>query len=279
MRNPRRTTAAVLAGAALLASGAYAIGNEQGDGGAIAASSRAADSAEFRPMLERAPGPPPGARDRFVRRAPAAFPLRRTARKLGVTTAQLRAALRDVRPERPSRMPLFDGLADKLGVSEDELRDAFEQLHDDHDRGDHEAELADALGVSEDELRDAFEQLHDGGRPSGDPAQALADALGIEKAKVTEAFETLREQKEAELAKELADALGIDESTVTSALEEQRAEAEERHEQMRADFVKRLADRLGVSEARVEDALPDMPHPPGHGPGPGPGHGPGHGPW
>src|SRR5687767_9969891 len=201
MRNPRRTTAAVLAGAALLASGAYAVGNQQGDGGALAASARAAEDGRFRPMVERAPGPPPGARDTFVHRAPAAFSLRRIARKLGVTPAALRAALRDVRPARPSRMPLFGGLADKLGVSERELREAFEQIHDGHhdgDRGEHEAELAAALGVSEEELRDAFEKLHDGRRPSGDPAQALADALGIEKTKVTEAFETLRENKETE---------------------------------------------------------------------------------
>ena len=274
MRNPRRTTAAVLAGAAVLASGAYAIGNEQGDGGAIAASSRAADTAEFRPMVGPAPGPPPGAgRDHLVQRAPVAFSLRRTARKLGVTPRELRAALRDVRPERPERMPLFGGLADTLGVTESQLRDAFGQVHSDHERGDREAELGDALGVSEDELRAAFEELHDRRGRGGDPAQALADALGIEKSRVTEAFETLRDQKEAQLATDLADALGIDESTVKTALDEQRAEAEDRHEQMRADFVSRLADALGIPESRVEDTLPAMPHPPGHGPGPG------HGPW
>ena len=262
----------------MLASGAYAIGSQQGDGGAIAASAERAggDRVTFGPEVRPAPAPPPGARDRFVVRAPAAFPLRRTARTLGVTTAELRAALRDVRPERP---PFRDGgpsggLADKLGVSEEQLREAFEELHDGHpERGSHEAELADALGVSEDELRDAFEQLRRGGRPARDPAKALADALGIERSTVAEAMETLREQKEAEFAGELADALGIEQSAVRQALDEQRAEMEARQEDLHADFVKRLADRLGVSEAKVEEALPAMPHPPAHGPGPGPGHG------
>lgn len=189
MRDPRRTTAAVLAGAAVLASGAYAIGNEQGDGGAIAAPSRAAESG---PMVERAPGPPPGAHDRRVHRAPAALPLRRIARRLGVTTAELRSALREARPERPERMPLSGGLADKLGVSEEQLREAFRALHEQR-----EAELA----------------------------SELAAALGLDASAVESALEEQRseakarhEQMRADFVKRLADALGIPESRVEDAL-------------------------------------------------------------
>src|SRR5688572_26335583 len=142
MRNPRKTTTAVLAGAALLASGAYAIGSQQGDGGAFAAAGdRASSTGDVRP-LGGPPlgGPPPGAPpggERFGHRrggrgGPPAVSLRRLARKLGVSTAELRSALRDVRPERPSHDvgpgERFSGLADKLGVSEEQLRDALEQI-------------------------------------------------------------------------------------------------------------------------------------------------------
>lgn len=83
--------------------------------------------------------------------------------------------------------------------------------------------LADELGVSEDELQDAMEAVHDelgppdieDGRPTGEEieqhrsqlAAALADELGIEATKVEAAFENLHEEARADARERLADRL------------------------------------------------------------------------
>ena len=84
----------------------------------------------------------------------------------------------------------FAGLADALGVDEDELRDA----------------LADFRGQHRTERRDTF-------------AAALADALGKSTEEVERAFEESYEAERAAFAKRLAAALDLDQADVEAALE------------------------------------------------------------
>src|SRR4051794_41259354 len=92
MNSRAKTTAAALAGAAVLATGAYAIGSQEGGGGADAAT---AGARGFGPY-----GPPPGA---GFRGGPGGPRLPALAQKLGVSEEKLRAALQDVRPQGPPR--------------------------------------------------------------------------------------------------------------------------------------------------------------------------------
>jgi biotin operon repressor len=195
----------------MLASGAYAIGAQQGDGGAVAAT--VASAGADRDVVEPAAFPgPPGARGAAIR-ARVAGPCRGgppfgpdlegLADKLGVSQAKLRAALRDVRPSGPpprfhrSGRPGQD-LAAALGVSESKLRAALESIRHDR-RGDREnfpKALADALGIEESKVRDALEKLHADREAQHEKmrdefAGKLADALGIPKSRVLDALPSM----------------------------------------------------------------------------------------
>jgi transcriptional regulator with XRE-family HTH domain len=244
MNARRRTYIVGLVGAAVLASGAYAIGSAQGGGNASAA----------RAVAARGPGHPPGP------------PLPGLADKLGVSQKQLRAALRDIRPSAaPHGGP--SELAGALGVSEKELLAALGKLHG-GDRDGDLSELADALGVPEADLKAAFEKTRPRlGRPPTDPAKSLADALGKSEDEVRAAFEKVHEQHEADFTAKLADALGLDPDDVRAALDKLHAQHEDQEQNMRDAFAKALADRLNIPESKVKDALDSLPHP---GPPPGP---------
>jgi hypothetical protein len=94
--------------------------------------------------------------------------------------------------------------------------------------------LADRLGVDQDKLRDALEDLRPDlggpGHPPGGPGQQfskdLADALGTTQAKVEAALKKVRDKYEKqakaqrdEFAQKLADKLGIDVSKVKKAFD------------------------------------------------------------
>jgi transcriptional regulator with XRE-family HTH domain len=99
------------------------------------------------------------------------------ARELGVSRAKLRAALREARPERGERGrgPAQDiaALADALGVEEDRLEAAFEQIRANAEarrEERHEAfvqALAERLDVSADAVREAFPAPPAGGPGHG----------------------------------------------------------------------------------------------------------------
>lgn len=156
MRNPKQKTAAVLAGAVALASGAYALGS-QTDGNAEAAGERPA--AADRPFLHLRGGGPPGG-----------FGLDRLADRLGVEEDDLRDALEDVRgdlkPPREIRADFAKELADELGTTEAKVEAALERIRERH-------------AAEHDERRDAL-------------AEALAKRLNLDAAKVKEALETPR---------------------------------------------------------------------------------------
>ena len=168
--------ALVLAGAVVVASGAYAAGTQVGGG-----SASAKDDPQDRPergFMFRG-GPPPG----------------------------------------------LDNLADRLGVSEEQLENALKSLRDElgpkeplklklRGKGPGPAPASPAFGFV---------------GPSDDLAQELADELGVEKSKVDKALENIRKKHVAE-AKEKRD-----------------------------EFLQKLADKLGISVDKVKEAFADGP--------------------
>ena len=148
----------MLAGGVALASAGFAIGSQSGDGSAVAArdgGSAHADDVRLAPFG----APPPGGEIRMAFRA------------------------------GPGHGP--DGgltsLAEDLGVTEEQLRDALHALRPSGDPGDElAAALAEDLGVEEDAVAQALEDFHESRRDAF--AQKLADELGIDVEKVKEAL-------------------------------------------------------------------------------------------
>lgn len=159
----------------------------------------------------------------------------------GGATAADDSSSRDERREMRMRMDRGErfgraALARRLGVSEERLRTALEEIRGEMEPpGDRRermvADLAEALGVSADKLRAALEQLRPRieRRHRGGPrrfAAALANELGIEVADVRAALRKLRSRQRAE------------------------------HEARREAFARALAEELDIPVARVRAALP-----------------------
>ena len=228
MTSGKRTAAFALAGALALASGAYALGSQVGDG-----SAEAARGDQVR--LGHGFGPPgrPGFDDLAGRLGVDEADLRealediaaerkaqvaqRLADALNIDRAKVEQAFENLRPpERPARprlrrpAALAAALAKELGLSTAKVRAALEQR-----RG--PGELADALGVSEERLHEAFHAVIGKPRlPRHRPGLAsLAEELGVTQAQLDAAFEKLHD----EFAQELADRLNLDVAEVQEALE------------------------------------------------------------
>jgi hypothetical protein len=136
------------------------------------------------------------------------------------------------------------------------------------------AGLADALGVDEDELREALDDFRSEHRSERKGAfeAALADALGKSTEEVERAFEELHNSERAAFAGRLAKALDLDTGKVEAALQKVRDRARKDGVHGPRDFVDDLAAELGVRADRLEDALREV-RPLGPGPGcagPGP---------
>ena len=257
MTRGKQTTALALAGAVALASGAYALGTQVDDGNAVAANATPKNAA---------PGGPPfghGPRG-FHRGGP---------RGTGFGPVG----------------PMFEGLADRLGVSEDKLRAALEDLRSDA-RDQFAAELAAALGIDKAKVTAALDKARPDRphirRPRAPRAfaRALAEELGLTTAEVRAAFEKhrsnpttptdlaeelgvtqqeLREAFHAVMGKirprgpgrpglsNLADELGVTGQQLADALRKVRGD----HGRLRDEFAAALAERLGLDASKVEDAL------------------------
>ena len=257
MSRRTRTTAIALTGAVAVSSIAYGIGSQRGDGSAAALGDSAAAA---RSGDHRRPGP-------------RSTDLADLADRLGVSSDKLRAALEDLRPDRPApedhHADLAKDLAAALGVPADRVTAALEKLRGEH--GDRHEELTDALasklGVDAAKLRAAFEKLHDDGPRHRGPradAAALARELGVDKAKVRSAFTELRDElgppkraDHGDFEADLAGELGVSESAVRDALEQAR-------EAKRDEFAAALAQGLGISASKVKEVLGSLPHHGGH---------------
>jgi hypothetical protein len=140
---------------------------------------------------------------------------------------------------------LFGDVADELGVSDAELRDAFEDFHRQQEgdrRDDFAAALADALGKPVDDVEAALEAAEPGDRRRGPCGPHVS-------------------------LRRLAAELDVTQAELRQALREVRAGADEAFEARFDALVKFLAERFNLSEDKVRDALPDFPGRFGDGPG------------
>ena len=100
-------------------------------------------------------------------------------------------------------------------------------------RGIDTAALAQKLGVEESKLNEAFQSIQQSKKPGGGPGQNQSSSNGSEKTTGNDQGqpptappgESGSGDRDAESVKALAQALGLDESTVTTAIEEVRTEA------------------------------------------------------
>src|SRR3954454_10813120 len=164
-----KKTAAALSGALVLASGAYALGSQTGDGSALAGQNANAP----RPGghgFGYGPGPGrPGFRG-GPRQA-----LADAAKKLGVSQDKLLAALKKLRDDRKGkaddlRAAFAKALATQLGIPESKVDAALakrgpdKKLRRDGHRGDMRAafakQLAAKLGITEAKVRSALDDQH-----------------------------------------------------------------------------------------------------------------------
>jgi hypothetical protein len=160
MSTRKRNTAIALTGAVALASGAYALGSQSGDGTAGAADSDDPPSLAVPAPIAGGPGPltmPDRAR------GGAPFGLDRLADRLGVEESELRDALEDLRPQPPDPPRDFaENLAKELGVDTADVEAALERLREkaeremEQQRDEFAQRLADRLNVDPDEVEDAF---------------------------------------------------------------------------------------------------------------------------
>ncbi|MEO8686945.1 MAG: Clp protease N-terminal domain-containing protein [Solirubrobacteraceae bacterium] len=270
-----KKTAAALSGALVMASGAYALGTQTGDGTALAGGKTTSSAG---PQAGAPPGRPGGPRD-----------LSGPAAKLGVTEAKLRAALQDLRPDRGARKDehqaaLAKALATELGVDEAKVTAALDQLHGDRLQRFDNA-LAAKLGIDAAKARAAFDALKPapgaGPGPGAKPALGdLATKLGVSEDKLRSALADLRPGPRpggpgkgfgkgfgkraggpggpggGALAKEL----GVTPAKLRAAMQKIRGDLDKQHQAERDAFVTKLAAKLGVSEAKVKDVIGSEPH-------------------
>lgn len=190
----------------------------------------------------------------------------------------------------PPGPPDLDGLADRLGVTEDQLSDALESLRSEQQPPDPEAlvkELADTLGVSQADLKAAMKKLRPrfdgprGGKLCGPPGDGDGqsthkefrfDRRGGPKPPPAPGAPGPAPDPDGHggpsffffgtdpgFAADLAKELGIDKSKVEDGLkafaDKQEAAAKER----RDAFAQKLADKLGISVDKVKEAVPEPP--------------------
>ena len=264
-----KKTAAALSGALVLASGAYALGSQAGDGAALAGSTSTSSSQQAgRPF-----GPGPHRDD-----------LSGLARRLGVSQPKLRSALAAVRPDRRDdhERVVAKALAAALGLSTDRVQAALEKLHGQRKlkRDDRRADgrdafaqaLATRLGVSVAKVRAGLEAVRPDRRGAGPPDPGtLAQKIGVSEDKLRAALDDVRPGGPGRDRHHdgpgfgpggaaLAKALGVSEARLRAAVEKIRPALEKQHQAERDAFIAKLAAKLGLSEAKVKDAIGAEPH-------------------
>jgi hypothetical protein len=269
MTTRTKKLATLLTAGLVLSSGAYAIGSQSGDGGALAADATGPSSsgtANGTAVDDRFGGP--------GRHGPGPA-LDGLATKLGVTPAALRTALEAIREEKTPaqrRTELAGALAAALGKPVDQVTSALSGVLPDKPsrvraRGDFAAGLAKALGVDvakvQAGLAKAVQDFRGSRGPRGNLDTLVADiaaATGVDAAEVRSALRSLRpgpgkrhEQRE-DLRRKLATALGVTTDQLDAAFRKVRTQA-------RDQFATELAQKLNIDPQKVKDALPDFPGP------------------
>ena len=273
-----KKTAAALTGALVLASGAYALGSQAGDGSALAGSGSNASNPRGAGFGY---GPGPGrAHPRFEG----------LASQLGVSEAKLRDALRAVRDERKDdhevvRDAVVKALASELGISEAKVEAAFDKrmadrrggrkLRRDGNRGAMRdafaAQLAKELGVDAAKVRAALDELpaHPGMPPD---LGAVAAKLGVSETELRDALAAVRptlrgprpprglERRGEARLEALAEDLGVKPADLRAALRGIRDDLAKQRQAAQDEFAADLAEELGISEGKVQDVLDSLPH-------------------
>ena len=252
MTRGKQTTALALAGAVALASGAYALGTQVDDGNAAAAKTPNAA-----PAFAGGPGRPgfghgfPG--------GPGGPLLEGAADRLGVSEAQLRTALEEIAKEH--RSDFAQKLADALKIDRAKVEAAFDKVRPkrpDRPRAPEAfaAALAKQLGISTAKVRAALEK-HRNNPTSPDD---LAQELGVSEQKLHDAFHAIMGKIRARGPGDrpgldnLAKELGVTKAQLEAAFDTLRAD----HEDLRDQFAQELATKLGIDVQKVEDAIDDF---------------------
>jgi transcriptional regulator with XRE-family HTH domain len=285
MTTRTKKLATLLTTGVVLSSGAYALGSQTGDGGALASSAAGSSSssagANGTAVSTRAGRP--GARG--FRRG-GGQGLDGLATKLGVTPATLQTALTAIRDEKTPaqrRAELAQALATALGKPVDQVTTAVNSvLPAKADRshgtrgpgGDFAAAIAKALGVDVAKVQAGLDKARQGFRAGprdpnrntrrGDRLDGLvndiASATGVDAAKVRSALQGLRpklgDRKDRRGARDdirqrLATALNVTPAALDAAFQTVRT-------QQRDAFATELAQKLNIDPQKVKDALPDF---------------------
>jgi hypothetical protein len=267
MTTRTKKLATLLTAGLVLSSGAYALGSQTGDGGALAASATGTSSsgtANGTAVGDRRGGP--------GRRGPGPG-LDDLATKLGVTPGALRTALEAIRDEKTPaqrRTELAGALATALGKPVDQVTAAVDSVlpdkpSPDRARGDFAADLAKALGVPVAKVQAGLDKAKQDFRGRRGPRGNLdavvgdiASATGVDAAKVRSALRSLRpgpgkrHEHRDDVRQKLATALGVTTDRLDAAFEKVRTQA-------RDQFATDLAQKLNIDPQKVKDALPDFP--------------------
>ena len=200
-----KKTAAALSGALVLASGAYALGSQTGDGQALAGQNA---NAARQGGYGFGYGPGPG---KHGFRGGPRQDLADAAKKLGVSQDKLLAALKNLRDDRKGKVDdlrdaFATALAKQLGIPESKVESALDKragdrqggrkLKRDGRRGDMRdafaKQLAAKLGITEAKVRSALDAQRKAGPPGPPDLSALATKLGVTEAKLRDALQSLR---------------------------------------------------------------------------------------
>jgi DNA-directed RNA polymerase specialized sigma subunit len=261
MTRGKQTTALALAGAVALASGAYALGTQVDDGNAAAAKAAATPTPNAGPGGEPFGHGPRGFRGggpRGFGGGPGGPFLDGLADRLGVSEDKLRAALEDLRTDAKDRFATE--LAAALGIDKAKVTAALDKAKPDrpHIRR-HRAPrafaraLAKELGISTAKVRAALADRR--GRPGG--PDDLAKALGVTEQQLRDAFHAIMGKLRPPRGPgrpffgNLADELGVTQQQLEDAL----AKVRDDHDQLRDELADELAKRLGLDPSKVQQAL------------------------